>query len=225
MKKSASFSIIAVAILSLFSAAPKAAAQDPIPPPTTPFQSLDTKLEATEAFAPQFQLNRVNLDFRANISLGPNASINPVTDDLRVEHAGIMAPEDIVSNPEQAGVVTPSDIIFIPAGCFSQRGNGFRVRDPQGCGVSIRLEFPPNSNLPPIDLTPGLRDFDARLSPVSEGGGVWNLRIELSFLDIRQAPQPCFLTILGGAEQTIVQIGNDTGETMPRKLEVAGSSQ
>lgn len=206
MKKYLSLSVIAITTITLLPTRLPVAAQYPAPNPGIRMQSLDTRLEATERFMPQFQLNQINLDFKANLTLGANASIDPLADDLTASF-----PSD------------PCLTIFIPAGCFNEGANGFRVTNPLGCGVSLSLVFPPNSNQPPFDVTPGLRDFSARLIPVT--AGAWNLKIEANFLDLRQLPTPCYLPMLGGASSTIVQIGNDTGETLPRKLEVAGDSQ
>lgn len=203
------FFVIALTILFALLSTLPAAAQDPAPNPGLAMQSLETKLEATETLEPQLQQERIDLEFRANITLGANGVINPSTEALRIAF----------------DYPTPCFIVFIPGGCFTQGPNGYRARDPQGCGVSLRLEFPSDPNQPPIDLTAGLLDLDARLAPVSEGGGVWNLRMAVSFLDTRQAPQPCFLTILGGAGRTIVRIGDDVGDTKPHRLSVAGDSQ
>jgi len=116
----------------------------------------------------------------------------------------------------------PCFIVFIPAGCLEPTQNGFRVRDPQGCGVQAELQFPPTPNDPSsqtVDLSGELLPLEIRL--VEQLPASCFLKIEAVFAS--NSPVPCLLPLQGAAREVRLQIGNDSGSVGITRIEFEGS--
>lgn len=106
------------------------------------------------------------------------------------------------------GTQEPCWLVTIPAGCFSAKG---KVEDFATCGVQLQVVDRDNQTVV-FDLTKGLQNLDFKI-----GGkkGRYRARLDLTFLDIREQAEPCWLPVLIGNEALTLAVGPASGGTIP----------
>ena len=171
-----------------------ALAQDPLPPPSIPF-------DAFTAWG-KFDLPEANsegvLVVNAGFILSPNSDgVFPDAEDLTVEIEPL-PPLDLYPT-------TPCDLVAIPAGCLEQKQNGvYKMDDFQSCGLKWTRETFTGEI---IDLTPFITSATVKVKPADSADGVWDVRVKLNTVGL--APNfwptsPCDL---------VATFGNDRGVT------------
>ena len=192
-------SLLVAALLALFVVA---SAQ-------TPFVTMDVKGEVRVDGASD--PTKLSSELKATFRLGANSNgLNPLAEDLKL-------------NLQYAGAVGPMYIVFVPAGCFTQVGNGYRVQmqDFHDCGVSIKLMnvFQPNDI---VELLPYCNRFDLRLGP---GPEPWDLNLTVDFIaSTPNGPIAAVMAVLRSPTNVNLLIGDDGGDVNIGKIEFKGDN-
>lgn len=184
---------------------------DPVP---TEFAAMDAKgaVSVDDATNPTM----LSFDLRAGFRLGPNSNgINPLA-------------EHLMLHLQYGGAVGPMYIVAVPAGCFTQTGNGYQVRmqDFHDCDVSIQalnVFQSPNEILPFIELVPAVNKFDLRLTPGLNG--TWDFKVNIGFLTSNpNVPIAGVIAILRSPTMVKLEVGDDRGEVAIGKIEFKGDN-
>lgn len=141
---------------------------------------------------------RLSSDLKSSFRLAPNSNgINPLAEHLEL-------------HLQYAGAVGPMYIVAVPAGCFTQTGNGYRVRmqDFLNCGVSIQLMNASQSPNEIVELLPYCDKFDLRLTPGPNGK--WDLKLNIDFFaSTPNGPIAGIIAILRSPAKVTLAIGKD----------------
>lgn len=140
----------------------------------------------------------LSLDLKSTFRLGLKSNgINPLAEGLTLQL-------------QYAGAVGPMYDVFVPAGCFTQVGKGYRVQmnDFHNCGVSIQLLNALQSPNEIVELLPYCDKFDLRLTPGPHD--TWDLKLNSSFLaSTPNGPIAGIIAILQSPTMVKLAIGKD----------------
>ena len=183
----------------------------------TPFGSFQWQSEASMFEVNHVEFARVKLF--TNIQLGVNGNgVNPIAEPVTVD----FEPYDTTGNQVQYPR-DPCAIVGFPAGLFQQINNNVYVaRDfKQRGGTVLLVVSEPGGQT--VDITQALVSMDARIQ-VNPQTREATLVMEAVF-GPSAIVQPCLIvSLIGGANDVEVTIGNDTGTAERKKVEANGGS-